>query len=88
MQRRLEPYGQLSGVGAGIHTTILLDAEVARTVAAEVGRAGVTVATVAESTWTNGDRDGLVIGYGNIGDDDLDRAIDLIADRLARTLSG
>jgi len=88
VQRRLEPYGRLSGVGAGIHTTILLDAEVARTVAAEVGRAGVTVATVAESTWTNGDRDGLVIGYGNIGDDDLDRAIDLIADRLARTLSG
>ena len=86
--QRLSPYGRLSGVGAGIHTAILLDPAVAKTVAAEAARAGVTVATLDESSWMSSDRDGLVIGYGNVTDGELDFALDVIADCLARTLAG
>ena len=87
VEKRLAPYGRLSGAGAGIHTTILLDADVARTAAAAAALEGVHVATLAESTWTATERGGLVIGYGNVDDGALDHAMRVIEDCLARTLS-
>ncbi|UYM05281.1 MocR-like pyridoxine biosynthesis transcription factor PdxR [Solicola gregarius] len=88
VERTLAPYGRLSGVGAGIHTTLLLDGETAAAVAADAARNGVSVATVAESARGRTDVAGLVIGYGNVSDDALQLAIRQVESSLRRTLSG
>ncbi|UPK73273.1 PLP-dependent aminotransferase family protein [Nocardioidaceae bacterium SCSIO 66511] len=87
IEERLAPFGRLSGVGAGMHTTLLLDADVAKEVAADVERSGVAVVTLAESARGRTDLDGLVIGYGNVADDQVEFAIDEIAASLRRTLA-
>lgn len=88
VERALGAYGRLSGVGAGIHTTLLLDPEVAKAVADDVARCGISVRTLSESARGRADVEGLVIGYGNVTDEGLEFAIARIADSLRRRLSG
>lgn len=80
----LSSFGELRGLGAGMHTTLMLDADLAATVAREALEHGVEVPTLVESTRTHGDPGGLVIGYGRVESADLEYALEVIAECLAR----
>ena len=84
VEEALSSFGELRGLGAGMHTTLMLDADLAATVAREALEYGVEVPTLVESTRTHGDPGGLVIGYGRVESADLEYALEVIAECLAR----
>lgn len=78
----LAPYGELRGVGAGMHTTLLVDADVAAAAASRAFDMGVDVETLAASTRSRSTLSGLIVGYGAISDDDLVHALDVLTSAL------
>ncbi|MEV3974484.1 hypothetical protein AB0K68_41220, partial [Streptomyces sp. NPDC050698] len=84
VEEALSSFGELRGLGAGMHTTLMLDADLAATVAREALQHGVEVPTLVESTRTHGDPGGLVIGYGRVDSADLEYALEVVAECLAR----
>jgi GntR family transcriptional regulator/MocR family aminotransferase len=74
----LSEFGELRGLGAGMHTTLLLDPDVAQKVATASAQRGVDVPLLAESTRSVTGVGGLVIGYGRVEDDELDRALRVV----------
>lgn len=85
---RLGGYGELLGLNAGMHATLLLPDHVARPVAAEASKAGVDVPLLADHARSREVRasrlgSGLVIGYGRVADADLERALDILGSSLA-----
>ncbi|MGA9871907.1 MAG: PLP-dependent aminotransferase family protein [Rhodococcus sp. (in: high G+C Gram-positive bacteria)] len=78
----LAPFGALRGVGAGMHTTLLIDADRAQHVSAAAAGRGVDVATLAESTRGVSPTSGLLIGYGSVSDDELAYSLDVLTDAL------
>ncbi|MDI9915918.1 aminotransferase class I/II-fold pyridoxal phosphate-dependent enzyme [Rhodococcus sp. IEGM 1379] len=82
VENALSRFGELRGLGAGMHTTLMLDASVAEAVASEALRQGVEVPTVEESARTHTTPGGLVIGYGRVDAADLEYALEVIRDCL------
>ncbi|NMM88264.1 GntR family transcriptional regulator [Rhodococcus sp. SRB_17] len=82
VENALSRFGELRGLGAGMHTTLMLDASVAEAVASEALRRGVEVPTVGESARTHTQPGGLVIGYGRVDAADLEYALEVIGDCL------
>ena len=82
----LDRFGELRGVGAGMHTTLLLDPGVAASVALEAAAAGVDVETLARSTRSASPVAGLIVGYGSVSDDELSYALDVLVDALTRVI--
>lgn len=80
----LARFGELRGLGAGMHTTLMLDAGLAARVAREAGARGVEVATLAAYARTHTEPGGLVIGFGRVAAAELDYALGVIASCLAR----
>ncbi|MET0198974.1 MAG: PLP-dependent aminotransferase family protein, partial [Rhodococcus fascians] len=78
----LAPFGELRGVGAGMHTTLLLDATIAVAVAERAAAAGVDVDTLARSTRSPSPVTGLIVGYGSVSDDELAYGLDVLVDAL------
>ncbi|OZD13363.1 PLP-dependent aminotransferase family protein [Rhodococcus sp. 06-156-3C] len=78
----LAPFGELRGVGAGMHTTLLLDATIAVAVAERAAAAGVDVDTLAGSTRSPSPVTGLIVGYGSVSDDELAYGLDVLVDAL------
>ncbi|MGU3434833.1 PLP-dependent aminotransferase family protein [Actinomycetes bacterium M1A6_2h] len=78
----LADFGELRGLGAGMHTTLMLEPHVAQTVAAAAAHHGVDVPLLAESTRSVTGIGGLVIGYGRVDDDELDHALRVVRDAL------
>lgn len=79
---RLAEFGELRGVGAGMHTTLLLDPGVATAVAARAAAEGVDIDTLAESTRTDSPVTGLIVGYGSVSEDELAYGLDVLTDAL------
>lgn len=86
IERRLAAFGELCGVGGGIHTTLRLEPRVAAAVSADAASNGVDVPTLTECTRSRTEIGGLLIGYGTATDAQFDRAMDLLVAGLARTL--
>ncbi|MGC0366619.1 GntR family transcriptional regulator/MocR family aminotransferase [Rhodococcus sp. 27YEA15] len=84
VQAALSRFGELRGLGAGMHTTLVLDEALAAAVARDARYGGVEVPTVAESARTHTNPGGLVIGYGRVDDNDLSYALTVIARSLER----
>jgi len=85
---RLQPYGEIAGRDAGLHVTLLLpdgvsDVAIARNALA----AGVHVAPLSSYRRSLPGPPGLVIGYGVPSDEDLPRALDVLAASLAESLA-
>lgn len=79
----LSRFGELRGLGAGMHTTLVLDADLAETVARCALEYGVEVPTLTESARSHKNPGGLVIGYGRVDARDLEYALEVIANCLA-----
>lgn len=79
----LSRFGELRGLGAGMHTTLMLDADLASAVARRALERGVEVPTLAESARSHHEPGGLVIGYGRVDAVDLVYALEVISDCLA-----
>ena len=84
------PQARLLGVAAGLHLLVLLDDTV--DAAAEVSRAATRDMRVANlDTYRVGDDTfgpGLVLGYGNLGDGQVEEAVALLATTLAECRRG
>ncbi|KQU03716.1 GntR family transcriptional regulator [Rhodococcus sp. Leaf7] len=80
----LSEFGELRGLGAGMHTTLILTPDRAEAVARGAARQGVEIPTVAPSARTNVGVGGLVIGYGRVDEAELRRALAVLADELRR----
>ncbi|MCX6493687.1 MAG: aminotransferase class I/II-fold pyridoxal phosphate-dependent enzyme, partial [Rhodococcus sp.] len=80
----LAPFGELRGVGAGLHTVLVLDADVARDIAADCADNGVDLPTFAHSTRSPTTDGGIVIGYGSVADDRFERALRVLVDALEK----
>jgi GntR family transcriptional regulator / MocR family aminotransferase len=78
----LTPYGELRGVGAGMHTTLLLPESTATEVARLAAAKGVDVDTLARSTRGPSPVTGLIVGYGSLSDDDLTYGLDVLTEAL------
>lgn len=78
----LAPYGELRGVGAGMHTTLLLPARVAAEVARLAARRGIDVDTLEKSTRSPSPVTGLIVGYGSLSEDQLTYGLDVLVDAL------
>ncbi len=78
----LSRFGELRGVGAGLHTVLMLDPATARDIATACAASGVDVPTLAHSTRSPTAEGGIVIGYGSLADDEFDYAIDVLVDAL------
>ncbi|OZD08613.1 GntR family transcriptional regulator [Rhodococcus sp. 06-235-1A] len=82
----LSKFGELSGVGAGLHTVLVLEAGAAQNVATVCAASGVDLPTLEHSTRSSTARGGIVVGYGSIGDDEFDYAISVLVDALEAEL--
>lgn len=80
----LSPFGELRGLGAGMHTTLVLSPRRAEAVARGAAHRGIEVPTVALSTRSHTDVGGLVIGYGRLTDTELRTALTVLVDELRR----
>ncbi|GGG01176.1 GntR family transcriptional regulator [Rhodococcoides trifolii] len=80
----LSDFGELRGLGAGMHTTLILDPHVAQQVAAAAAMHAVDVPLLAESTRSITGVGGLVIGYGRVDEDELNLALRVIRDALTK----
>ncbi|MBY4131463.1 PLP-dependent aminotransferase family protein [Rhodococcus fascians] len=80
----LARFGELRGVGAGLHTVLILDADVARDVAADCADNGVEVPTLAQSTRSPTADGGIVVGYGSMTDDRFERGMQVLVDALEK----
>lgn len=78
----LAPFGELRGVGAGMHTTLMLEASVAAAVATTAAGVGVDIDTLAKSTRTESQVAGLIVGYGSVSEDELTYGLDVLVDAL------
>ncbi|MGV8875624.1 MAG: PLP-dependent aminotransferase family protein [Rhodococcus sp. (in: high G+C Gram-positive bacteria)] len=82
----LSQFGELRGVGAGLHTVLVLDTEVARNVAADCAAHGVDLPTLEHSTRSPTTEGGIVVGYGSVEDDRFERALHVVVDALDKRL--
>lgn len=82
----LSRFGELRGVGAGLHTVLVLDTDVARDVAADCAANGVDLPTLEHSTRTPTTDGGIVVGYGSAADDRFERALHVLVDALEKRL--
>ncbi|WP_256988318.1 MULTISPECIES: hypothetical protein [unclassified Rhodococcus (in: high G+C Gram-positive bacteria)] len=82
----LARFGELRGVGAGLHTVLVLDSDAARAVATSCATKGVDVPTLEHSTRSRTARGGIVVGYGSVSDDELDYAISILVEALEAAL--
>ncbi|OZC65900.1 GntR family transcriptional regulator [Rhodococcus sp. 15-725-2-2b] len=82
----LARFGELRGVGAGLHTVLVLDSDAARAVATSCATKGVDVPTLEHSTRSPTARGGIVVGYGSVTDDELDYAISILVEALEAAL--
>ncbi|WP_230592451.1 MocR-like pyridoxine biosynthesis transcription factor PdxR [Rhodococcoides fascians] len=82
----LSRFGELRGVGAGLHTVLVLDTEVARDVAADCAANGIDLPTLEHSTRSPTTEGGIVVGYGSVADDRFDRALRVLVDALDKRL--
>lgn len=78
----LAPYGELRGVGAGMHTTLLLPEHTATDVARMAAEEGVDVDTLARSTRSPSPITGLLVSYGSLSDEDLIYCLDVLTSAL------
>ena len=82
----LSEFGELRGVGAGLHTVLMLEAGTAQDVAASCAAGGVYVPTLDHSTRSPVAQGGIVVGYGSVTDDELNYAISILVESLQAVL--
>lgn len=82
----LSRFGELRGIGAGLHTVLVLDTEVARHVASDCAAKGIDLPTLEYSTRSPTTEGGIVVGYGSVADDRFDRALRVLVDVLESRL--
>lgn len=80
--RALEPFGDVTGRNAGLHVTLRLRPGIDVTVRDQLRQAGVEVRLLSDFSRSKGEPCGLVIGYGGVSDDDLDRALQAVVRAL------
>ncbi|WP_241256635.1 PLP-dependent aminotransferase family protein [Rhodococcus sp. KRD162] len=78
----LSRFGELRGVGAGLHTVLVLDPAVAREIATVCADNGVDLPTLAHSTRSPTSDGGIVVGYGALAEDQFERALQVLVDAL------
>lgn len=78
----LAPFGELAGVGAGLHSVLRLAPDQERRVVAAAAERGLAVGALSEYGRGRGRPHGLVIGYGRIDDAGLTRALDTLTGLL------
>jgi GntR family transcriptional regulator/MocR family aminotransferase len=78
----LAPYGQIVGQDAGLHITLLLPGIDDQALAIRARTAGVAVAPLSDYRRTIPGPGGLVIGYATPSDDELRRALVVLAREL------
>ena len=78
------PEAHVSGAAAGLHVLIRFDGEIAAPgVVAHAARLGLSVSSVQAYRVRNREAAGLVLGYGNLGDGEVERAVQLLARAVA-----
>ncbi|MDP3892677.1 MAG: PLP-dependent aminotransferase family protein, partial [Nocardioides sp.] len=83
VSRALAGHGRLGGPVAGMYLTIHLPPEVVAAVREDAARAGFDVPSLAETSRSSAGS-GLVVGFGGVTDDELDRALDVLTAALER----
>ena len=83
----LSEFGELRGLGAGMHTTLMLEPDMANRVARDAAAHGVDVPLLSESTRSAHTVGGLVIGYGRVDDAELTLALKVLRDAIIRARS-
>jgi GntR family transcriptional regulator/MocR family aminotransferase len=78
----LEPHAELAGPLAGMYSTWLTDPDAARAARAAARAAGFDLPLLAEYC-RDASLTGLVVGFGGVTDDELDRALSAIAAGLS-----
>jgi GntR family transcriptional regulator/MocR family aminotransferase len=81
------PEARVSGAAAGLHVLLRFDEELAAPgVVAHAARLGLNVSSVqAFRVRGSAAGSGLVLGYGNLGDGEVERAVELLARAVADT---
>ncbi|MFI8568844.1 PLP-dependent aminotransferase family protein [Rhodococcus sp. NPDC078407] len=82
----LARFGELRGVGAGLHSVLILDHTVARAVASACAARGVDLPTLEHSTRSPTTDGGVVIGYGSVGDNEFVYAVKVLVEALETVL--
>jgi GntR family transcriptional regulator/MocR family aminotransferase len=77
----LAPFGEVAGGAAGMYVALELSAAIARRVARRALAEGVEAPLLADYCRT-ARRAGLVLGYGGVADEELDRALDVLVRAL------
>jgi len=79
------PEARVSGAAAGLHVLLRFDEELAAPgVVAHAARLGLSISSIqAYLVRSRDDGAGLVLGYGNLGDGEVERAVELLARAVA-----
>ena len=85
VQERLAPFGSTGASVAGMYVTLETPARVAESVVAAAAREHVVIPSLADYCRT-ASRHGLVVGFGGVGDDDLERALAVLGEALANAI--
>ncbi len=82
IRRRLDPLVRVAGAGAGMYVTIPLPARKAQAVRAAALTAGFDIPSLAAYGRSHNTH-GLVLGFGGVSDDELDRCLDVLESALS-----
>ncbi|MGA9346092.1 MAG: PLP-dependent aminotransferase family protein [Nocardioidaceae bacterium] len=82
VRERLAPYAPVHGAGAGMYVTVPLPGSLARSVAAAARGADLDVPLLSAYGRTDR-RDGIVLGFGGVTQQELDRCLDVVTAVLA-----
>ncbi|MEP6665440.1 MAG: PLP-dependent aminotransferase family protein [Nocardioidaceae bacterium] len=84
VRERLGPYLDISAGGAGMYVTLAMSAEEVAEAVSDGRAAGLELPSLADYCRSS-QRHGLVLGFGGVSEDELARALDVVASVVRRT---